>query len=514
MSLSRLLVLSFTITASALPGPGRSESSQAPGDPSAQESRPDLVPVPIAAPATTLASVAAPEAAPAEPFSWGDFTWMNGQNRQKSALLDTKYFTGSVLIDVNFNYSMNHPNDHTNVGSTATFREGEFDLSFLGFGGDLHWNNVRGRLMTQFGTRATGVPRNDLSPDRGQYYLRDAYRYLSEAYGGYHFDVWNGMNLDVGIFMSYIGLFSYDNFENWGYQPSYTSDNTPWFFQGARFQMFPSDRLKIELWLINGWQSYGMFNEMPGFGTQILWRPTEYLAFITNDYVGKDTLTYNTTCTALSTAPPTQTCSPSTPLANPYARVRFHSDNSFLMRYYVNPGGFATRAALSLTADIGFENGGGVTPFGNIASNVTTNGKPATGGQNFLSWMLYNRIWFTDIFAWTIGGGMMHNPGRYLVLPPTGGASPYNGGQYAFTMNPGDPFDAWDFSTGIQYMPSEYITWGAEYVHRHASVPYFAGPGGVTSATGTWPGGGFDPTYKPDLVQTEDRLIFYMLFRM
>jgi len=506
MSSSWKLILIAAVTASALPGPGR---GQTPSDTSAQAA----IVAPAAAPATTVGSAPA-EAVATEPFAWGDFTWLNGQNRQKSALLDTKYFTGSMLIDVNYNYSFNHPNDHTNVGSTATFREGEFNLSFVGFGGDFHWNNVRGRLMTQFGTRATGVPRNDLSPDRGQYDLRDAFRYISEAYGGYHWDVWNGINLDVGIFMSYIGLFSYDNFENWDYQPSYTSDNTPWFFQGIRMQNFLSDRFKLELWVINGWQSYGMFNEMPGLGTQILWRPIESITFISNDYVGKDTLTYNTSCSATSTAPSGSTCSPVTPLANPYSRLRFHSDNSYLQRYLVNPGGFITRAAFSLTADIGFENGGGVTPFGHVDGDVTTNGKPATGGQNFLSWMLYNRFWFTDIFALTVGGGMMHNPGRYLVLAPTGAASPFNGGQYAFTMNPGDKFDAWDCSAGFQYMPSEYITWGTQVVHRHASVPYFAGPGGVTSATGTWPGGGFDPTYQPDLVNSETRWIFYMLFRM
>jgi hypothetical protein len=165
-----------------------------------------------------------------EPFAWGDFTWLNGNNRQKSALLDSKYFTGTFITDVNYNYSFNRPVDHTNVGSTATFRANEFDLSFVAFGGDFHYEHARGRLYMQFGTRATGIPRNDLSVNRGQFKLDDAYRYVSEAYGGYHWDTWHGINLDVGIFMSYVGLMSYTNFENWSYQPSYTSDNTPWFF--------------------------------------------------------------------------------------------------------------------------------------------------------------------------------------------------------------------------------------------------------------------------------------------
>ena len=68
----------------------------------------------------------------------------------------------------------------------------------------------------------------------------NAYKYVSEAYGGYHFNVNHGLNVDAGIFVSYIGLFSYYNFDNWTYQPSYVSSNTPWFFNGVRVQWFPT----------------------------------------------------------------------------------------------------------------------------------------------------------------------------------------------------------------------------------------------------------------------------------
>ena len=145
----------------------------------------------------------------------------------------------------------------------------------LGFGGDFNYDGARGRFMTQFGTRDEVVPRNDYSTYRGQYDLQDAYRYISEAYGGYHFNCMHGINVDGGLFMSYIGLNSYYQVENWDYQASYTSDNTPWFFNGIRTQIFPSNLLKIELWLINGWQSYATFNDNPGFGGNITWIPNE-----------------------------------------------------------------------------------------------------------------------------------------------------------------------------------------------------------------------------------------------
>src|ERR1035441_7314743 len=46
--------------------------------------------------------------------------------------------------------------------------------------------------------------------------------------------------VNAGIFVSYTGLFSYYNFDNWTYQPSFVSSNTPWFFNGLRIQYFPT----------------------------------------------------------------------------------------------------------------------------------------------------------------------------------------------------------------------------------------------------------------------------------
>jgi hypothetical protein len=247
-----------------------------------------------------------------EPFAFADFGWVNGTSRMHKAVLDTPYFTPEFLVDVNYTASQNMPIDNTVVGSTALSRNNEVTLAFLGFGGDFHYGNARGRLMTQLGVRSTLVPRNDGSTMRGQFDLQTALRYISEAYGGYHWDVLHGVNLDAGIFMSYVGLFSYDNYENWMYLPSFTSDNTPWFFNGLRLQIFPTNTLKIEPWLINGWQTYGKFNETPGIGIQTLWRPVGWFDVLSNDYMGWDTQD------------------------NP-GRIRFHSDNSVLAKYFDVP---------------------------------------------------------------------------------------------------------------------------------------------------------------------------------
>jgi len=99
---------------------------------------------------------------------------------------------------------------------------------------------------------STTTARNDPSYAKGQWNINDADRYLAEAYGGYHLNVLNGINIDAGIFMSYVGLFSYYNFDNWAYQPSYVFFQHAMVFQGLRVQIFPTAHLKIEPWFING----------------------------------------------------------------------------------------------------------------------------------------------------------------------------------------------------------------------------------------------------------------------
>lgn len=496
-----ILLSSVALAGTAVGQPSNDMPESSAGGAPLEQPKPAMVALPPApAPASPAVPAEQPAAAPpaqgpAEPFAYGDFTWLNGNSRQHKAVLDTKYFTPEVLIDVNYTASQNAPIDNTVVGSTALSRNNEFTLAFLGFGGDFHYEATRARVMTQFGVRSTLVPRNDGSTNRGQFDLQTAMRYVSEAYGGYHLDVWNGINIDAGVFMSYVGLFSYDNFENWMYLPSFTSDNTPWFFNGIRVQTFPTDRLKVELWLINGWQTYGKFNTLPGFGTQILWRPEEWISVLSNEYVGWDT----------QDAP---------------GRIRFHSDNSVQIRYFANPAApYLTRAAFSITADLGFESGAGVTPFGGSGTEGhCTSSTPCT--QHFLSAMAYHRLSFGDKFAFTVGGGFMNNPGRYLVLAPTGNASPTFIGQplnvppatSPYDYNAGTKFNAWDYEAGIQYMPTELFTFDVEFNHRQSDTPYFAGHGGVTSPDGysntTTPAG-----WQPDLVKTDNRIIFAALTR-
>ena len=443
-------------------------------NPSAALSHVSLSPAAAVGPPQSPDQSAAGAAAaqPTAPFAYADWTWLNGNARNKDEVWDSKYFTPEFRVDSNYIEDYNQPKDHTMGGSTESFRNGEVQLEQLSFGGDLHVGNVRGRILTMFGLFATTTPRNDGSAGVGQWNLNDAYKYFSEAYGGYHFNVNHGLNIDAGIFVSYIGLFSYYNFDNWAYQPSFVSSNTPWFFNGVRIQWFPTDKLKIEPWIINGWQSYAKYNGHPGLGGQILYRPKPWLSMVFNNYgMGTDTLGVP-------------------------GRSRIHTDDSVEVRYYNQPENLGLdKMAFSFTGDLGCEYGGSPTPGTTVSCHNDSNGHPK---QSFAGWMLYNRWWFhKDRYGITLGGGRMDNPGRYLtLLQPINGATAVSGSPY-FPAYPGSIYKAWDGTLTFDWMPAQYITFRFESGYRHANVPYWSGREGITP-----PGGNVAPVANNGVVGT------------
>jgi hypothetical protein len=449
--------------------------------------------VPAAMQTTNPQALAAPAAPPApeidaqvttkgEPFP-GDWTWLNSNGHAVDSPMSTKYFTPEFRADANYILDYNHPEDDTMGGATESFRSDEWQLEQISIGGDIRINNVRGRILTMNGLFSTTTPRNDGSVNRGNWDLAGAYKYVSEAWGGYHWNVQHGLNVDAGIFVSYIGLFSYYNFDNWTYQPSFVSSNTPWFFNGLRIQYFPTAKLKIEPWIINGWQSYARFGSKPGLGGQILWRPTPYLDFVWNNYgLGEDDSTN-------------------------LGRSRIHADYSAQIKVYDQPKNFLDKIAFTITGDAGCEYGGGPVSFATADGalnkkglspekgttdtyngGVRCHGSEASTGkpkQAFTGWMMYNRYWFKhDLWAVTLGGGEMNNPGRYLtLLPPINGATAVTGSPY-YTENAGDRSQMHDGTVTLDYMPSQFITFRLEEGYRYSDTPYWTGRGGITPPGG------------------------------
>lgn len=409
------------------------------------------------APATPATAPAPAPTTEAPPFGWGDFTWMNGQSRQKDFPLKAfgDAVTLSLYLDFNYAYSGNHPRDDTLTSTASIPRHNEIEINLVSVGFDWNYKNVIGRISLQWGEMLGVVQDLDGTVNRGRSLKLDSLRYIREAVAGYHFEgVGHGLNLEGGIFMSYIGLESYLLAENWNYQRSLICEHTPFYFHGVRAQYFPTDRVKIEPWLMNGWQTYGKWNVAPSGGMALRWSPTEAVTLIGNFYLGTDT--------------------PNVP-----DRLRFHHDDSVLVRYYDAPkSSFISKSALSLNTHAGFESGGA--------------GLPGPAGAHVLGSALAHRTWFLrDRLAFAVRGEVFSNPSRYLTqYPPPG-----------FQTGAGVPaLQVWGITGTFDVMPNDFFAFRLEGSYRRANAPYFAGPGGTTSPDG------FQPTpagYVPDVVDDQ-----------
>jgi hypothetical protein len=388
----------------------------------------------------------------AAPFAWGDFTWMNGQNSQKDYPLKAfgDAVTMSLYLDVNYGFSSRHPRDDTLTGGASISRHNEIQVNLASIGFELNYKNVIGRIALQYGEMLTIVHDQDPSAQRGRSLAISNLKYLREAAGGYHFDVSHGLNAEAGIFLSYISMDSYLLADNWSYERPLITEVVPFYLQGIRVQYFPTDRLKIEPWLINGWQSYGKYDYAPAGGLSVRWSPVETIAAVANFYLGTDT-------------------------KDVASRIRFHHDDSFQWRYHAAPkSSLFTMGAFSLNNHVGFESGGA--------------GLPGPDHAHVVASSLSHRVQFAaDELAFTVRGEVFSNPSRYLVqYPPPG-----------FATGPGTKaLQVWGLTGTFDVMPTDYFLLRFEGCYRRANDGLFAGPGGTTSPDGYQPAQ-IPPTFIP-----------------
>ncbi len=410
------------------------------------------------------------------PFDGMDLTWINGQNRQKTYPLtfvdkETKetILTGMAYLDSYFNYDFSSPIDNTHTISSTIGRSNEFTLNLASIGIETNYKNIIGRVWLQTGNMLNIVQDQDATVNRGRNTGKDNLKMFREGAAGYHFNKWYGINVEMGVFMSYIGLESYVTQENWCYQRSMICEATPFYFSGARVQMFPSKKIKTEIWLLNGWQSYNSWNKMIGFGSSTYYRPNENLQLVANFYVGKD---------------------------DRQGSTRFHHDNSIVKRYVNHPKSKGiSQAAFSLNNHYGFQNGAGIK----------------ASEQYLLGFAFSNRLWFNqNKMAFTFRSDVMQNPGLYAAFTPS--LVTPNDFTDAIANDPKKNLVVYQQTATFDIMPNDFMTFRFEYSHRNANVPYFAGHGGTTSPDGwiTTPTAG----WRPDLKKVEDRLTLAMNFRL
>jgi putative OmpL-like beta-barrel porin-2 len=435
----------------------------------ASEASPQLVPAAMPRPPLPQAPLDARE----PPFSGKDFSWLNGNNHQPDSLLKAGPTVLSLYVDAFYAWQFNHPIDHTIFPTTTAPRHNEIGFNLASLGIELPPNAIDsrtggpvGQLSLVYGAITETIGGQDMTVRRGFFLSATALQPIRTASAGWHFHALHGINVEFGIFPSHVALESYLPEENWNYTHPFVSDFTPYYFFGGRAQVYPTADVKLELWVVNGWQTYGQWNEGRAGGYLLNWRPTERFSVANVVYVGQEEQT------------------------DPEA-VRYYTDNYAQLQYFKRGGSFVTSSAVAVVADVGYE-----------ARSLAASG-PMTG------YALANRTEFGDGWAFSVRGDIFYDKTRAITTRlPLG--SPYT------LPDPDSPFLGGGVTTTLDYWPSPWLVWRLEYIHRAANVPFFSGPGGITGngpdgTVNTAPGA---PAFTPDLRRTDDRIVGNVTLRL
>ncbi len=425
-----------------------------------------LIPTPTPPP-TEPAPTLAPLAVREPPFAEFDYSWITGSNRQPSPLLGLGPIDFLLYADAYYLFQFHQPIDHTAFPSTVAPRHNEISLNLATFGIELsrlslgRYGGPIGRLYLQYGSNIDTDAGADASTTRGYYLSASAFKYIQQAAAGWHFNTLHGINVEMGIFPSYIGADSYLPQENWDYLHPFIAEFTPFYFSGIRAQIYPTQRLKVELWLVNGWQTFGQWHEGRSGGYLLNWRPRQALTMSHLFYVGQD-------------------------VQGDSGGVRYYTDNNLQVQLWRGQNSHQVKSlAISLTADYGFEQRGNA-PSGSM-----------TGAAFSL------RAEWTEHWATTIRGDIFYDQTRALLIQlPSGAALPptptsFLGGGVTATMD---------------CFPSPWLLMRFEYMHRETNFPYFSGSAGITGPGGVVPIGG--TPFVPDLVKRDDRLVLNATLRL
>lgn len=132
-----------------------------------------------------------------------------------------------------------------------------------------------------------------------------------------------------------------------------------------------------------------------------------------------------------------------------------------------------------------------------------------------------NRMWFNNNkLAITLRGDYVtnksvvngNNVAPYLAFSPAAPGAIAN--NYETAIAEGRKLEIFQFTTTVDLMPNEFVTFRLEYGYRLSSIPYFTGAGGTTSASGCTNGPTTVLPWTADLLKTENRITLAVNFRL
>ncbi len=115
-------------------------------------------------------------------------------------------------------------------------------------------------------------------------------RHVAEANVGVALAGKGRLWLDVGIMPSHIGFESAISVDNQTLTRSLLAENSPYYLAAAKFTYTLRKKWEVAALVCNGWQRIRpvVGNTLPGFGTQVVWKPKDGLSLNWSTFIGTD----------------------------------------------------------------------------------------------------------------------------------------------------------------------------------------------------------------------------------
>jgi hypothetical protein len=201
-----------------------------------------------------------------------------------TAMLDTSdfRFQGKVTVegylDAYYAYDFNKPADGNRAYAVSMHRHNEMTIN-LGFI-DLKYSSsrLRARLVPGFGTYMNA----NYAAEPG------TLKNLVEASAGVRLFSNKNVWLEVGVFGSPYTNESAISKDHLAYTRSFAPEFVPYYLSGLKLHVPLMPHLNATFYLLNGWQQIADTNSGKAVGTQLEYRPSDYVLINWNTFVGRE----------------------------------------------------------------------------------------------------------------------------------------------------------------------------------------------------------------------------------
>jgi len=209
---------------------------------------------------------------------------------------DAPPFEISGSVDTYYSYNFNRPQDRLNGVGTNNFAfyENQFSLSLAELVIKHDPSPVGFRIDLDYGATADLVACGSPSCDPSN--PESAYKNIQQAYVSWASPI--GLNIDMGKFVTHMGLEVIESQDNWNYTRSLLfCCAIPYYHEGIRANYAINDMFYVNGYVYNGWNNVVENNNMKTFGAQVGISPIKDLSVILN-WIGPEECS-SASCAAL-----------------------------------------------------------------------------------------------------------------------------------------------------------------------------------------------------------------------